>query len=59
MSAGGGIWEFIKGLTARVICLEDAVNLKNMEIEDLHVRFRKLTSVVNEIKLDFIKDRSK
>ena len=58
MSAGG-IWEFIKGLTARIICLEDSVNLKNMEIEDLHVRFKKLTSVVNEIRLDFVKDRSK
>ena len=58
MSAGG-IWEFIKGLTARIICLEDSVNLKNMEIEDLHMRFKKLTSVVNEIRLDFVKDRSK
>jgi hypothetical protein len=29
------IWEFVKGLTARIICLEDALNIKNIEILDL------------------------
>ena len=33
------IWEYVKGLTARVICLEDTVNLKNMEIVDLKDKF--------------------
>lgn len=46
----GGIWEFIKGLTARVICLEDAVNLKNMEIEDLTQRLSQLSHVVSDIR---------
>lgn len=45
----GGVWEFIKGLTARVICLEDALNLKNMEIETLNQRLTQLGLVVNEI----------
>lgn len=44
------IWEFVKGLTARIICLEDAVNLKNIEIGDLKERVGLLTAVVSEMR---------
>jgi hypothetical protein len=44
------IWEFVKGLTARIICLEDAVNLKNMEIGDLQEKVGMLVAVVSELR---------
>ena len=44
------IWEFVKGLTARIICLEDAVNVKNLELNDLKEKMSIIISVVNELR---------
>jgi hypothetical protein len=44
------IWEFVKGLTARIICLEDAVNVRNLEISELKEKMSIVISVVNELR---------
>jgi len=31
-NSGIDIWEFLKGITARVVCLEDALQIKNKQI---------------------------